>query len=323
MIMKINKIKFRLEIFFFVFIILNPTLLCQDEFKSNATAGFTFLQIPSTARVAALGEASIALSDMNSEGLFVNPAIIGFTNTTHSFSASYANWFADIKNYATGYTYNSPIGVFGVGFIMLDYGSMQRTTRSSGQKVYSVIGTFDANSIAAGLTYSKMLTDRFSFGVTLKYVQEKIDIYTASNVLFDGGVLYYTGFHSLRIAATIHNFGTNTKFINDEFKMPATFKLGAAAELFGDNESEYKGTIIFEASHPNNADERVNLGAEVSWKNILTVRGGYKFFYDEESLSLGLGVNPQFEFPLSLDFAYSDYGRLGNILRFTLQLGMN
>jgi hypothetical protein len=320
--MKTKKTKFNLKEFFFLLVVLNSSLLCQEEFKSNATAGFTFLQIPATARVAALGEASIALSDMNSEGIFVNPAIMGFTNTTHSFSASYANWIADIKNYATGYSYNSPIGVFGVGFIILDYGSMPRTTKSSGQKVYSVIGSFEANSISAGLTYSKMLTDRFSVGVTLKYVQEKIDIYTASSVLFDGGVLYYTGFHSLRIAATIHNFGTNTKFINDEFKMPATFKLGAAAEIFGDNESEYKGTLIFEASHPNNANERINLGAEVSWKNILILRGGYKFFYDEEGINFGLGINPQLEIPVSFDFAYSDYGRLGDILRFTLQLGM-
>ncbi len=70
-----------------------------------------------------------------------------------------------------------------------------------------------------------MLTDRFSVGVTLKYVQEKIDIYKADNILFDGGVIYHTGFHSLSIAARIHNFGTNTKFINDEFKMPSTLRL--------------------------------------------------------------------------------------------------
>ena len=37
----------------------------------------------------------------------------------------------------------------------------------------------------------------------------------ASNILFDGGVIYKTGFSSLRIAATIQNFGTNSKFINE------------------------------------------------------------------------------------------------------------
>ena len=316
----INKALKLKEVTFFL-LILNSMLFAQ-EFKNNATAGFTFLQIPTTARVAALGEAAITLSDMNSEGMFSNPAIIGFTNYTHSFSASYSNWFADIKHYGSSYSYNSPIGVIGAGFVLLDYGTMQRTVRAPGQKVFSVLGEFKANAISAGITYSKMLTDRFSFGVSFKYVQEKIDIYSADNLLFDAGVLYYTGFHSLRLAATIQNFGTNTKFINDEFKMPSTFKLGAAAEVLGDFESEYRATLIFEASHPNNADERVNIGTELCWKNIITLRGGYKFFYDEETYSFGLGLNPQLEVPFNVDFAFSDYGKLGNIMRFTLQLGM-
>lgn len=322
--MKIFKIK---TIKFIITLILLSFPICtssfSQDFKKNATAGFTFLQIPTTARVAALGEAAITLSDMNSEGIFTNPAIIGFTNHTHSFSASYSNWFADIKNYGTSYSYNTPFGVFGVGLILMDYGTMQKTVRASGQKVFSVIGEFNANAISAGLTYSKMLTDKFSFGLSFKYVQEKIDAYSASNILFDGGVLYYTGFHSLRLAATIQNFGTNSKFINDEFKMPSTFKLGAAVEVLGDFESDYRATIIFEASHPNNGDERVNLGTELCWKNIISLRGGYKFFYDEESYSLGLGINPQLEVPVNFDFAFSDYGRLGNILRFSLQLGMD
>lgn len=316
----INKINF--SVILIISLLFVNTLSVAQDFKKNATAGFTFLQIPTTARVAALGEAAISLSDMNSEGIFTNPAIIGFTKYTHSFSASYSNWFADIKNYGTSYSYNTPFGVFGVGLVLMDYGTMQRTVRASGQKVFSVLGEFNANAISAGLTYSRMLTDKFSFGVSLKYVQEKIDIYSADNILFDGGVLYYTGFNSLRLAATIQNFGTNTKFINDEFKMPATFKLGAAAEIFGDFDSEYRATVIFEASHPNNADERVNLGTELSWKNIITLRGGYKFFYDEETYSFGLGINPQLEVPVNFDFAFSDYGKLGNIMRFTLQLGM-
>lgn len=293
-----------------------------QDFAKTGTSGFTFLQIPTTARVAALGEASISLSDMNSEGIFSNPAIIGFTSSTHSFSASYANWFADIKYYGTSYTYNSPYGVFGLGFILMDYGTMQRTEKAVGQKVFTTLGDFTANSISTSLTYSKMLTDRFSFGIAVKYVQEKIYIYKADNVLFDGGVLYHTGFHSLRLAATLQNFGTNTQFINYVFKMPSILKLGASFEIWGNYQSDYRSTVIVEAIHPSNADERVNLGTELSWKNIITLRGGYKFFYDEETYSLGLGINPQLEVPVNFDFAFSDYGRLGNILRFTLQLGM-
>jgi len=297
-------------------------LINAQEFSKTGTSGFTFLQIPTSARVAALGEASISLSDMNSEGIFNNPAIIGFTNQTHSFSASYSNWFADIKNYGTSYTYNSPYGVFGFGFILMDYGTMQRTVKAVGQKVFASLGEFNANSISAGLTYSKMLTDKFSFGVSVKYVQEKIYLYKADNFLFDGGVLYHTGWNSLRLAATLQHFGTNSKFVNAVFKAPSILRLGISFEVLGDYQSDYRSTIIVEAIHPNNADERVSLGTELSWKNIITLRGGYKFFYDEETYSLGLGINPQLEVPVNFDFAFSDYGKLGNILRFSLQLGM-
>lgn len=208
--MQIYLTKYIKPIAVLLLMILTVFDLHSQEFKKTATAGFTFLQIPVSARSAALGEASIALSDMNSIGIFNNPAILGFTNQTHSLSASYSNWFADIKNYASSYSLNSELGVFALGIVMFDYGTMPRTTVSGGQKVYDVIGSFDANSISAAVSYSRLLTDRFSFGVALKYVQEKIDKYSADNILFDGGVLYYTGLSTLRIAASVQNFGTNS-----------------------------------------------------------------------------------------------------------------
>lgn len=306
-----------------LFILTLSISFAQQEFKKNATAGFVFLELPVTARGAALGESSITLSDMNSSGIFSNIASTGFTEQTHSFFASYSPWIADIKHYASSYIFNTSFGVFGVGFIGVDYGSMPKTKKIAGQRVYEVLGSFNANALAVGITYSRKLTDRFSFGVGAKYVKEGIDIYSVDNFLFDGGMLYYTGLGSLRIAATIQNFGVDAQYINDPFKMPALLRLGLAGEILGDEASEYKVTALVEALHPNDADEKLNTGLEVSWMNMLSLRLGYKFFYDEESYSFGFGVNPNLSIPLTLDFAYSDYGRLGKIMRLSLQLGVN
>lgn len=308
---------------FFLSILFLVNFSFAQEFKKNATAGFVFLNIPTNARTAALGEASIALDNLNSAGLFVNSAILGFAQTQHSFTASYSPWIAEIKNYSAAYSFASDFGVLAAGFILFDYGSMPRTTVGAGQKVYDVVGSFNANSLSLNFSYSRRLTDRFSFGAGLKFVQETIDIYKANNILFDGGVLYYTGLGSLRIAATIQNFGTNAKFINDEFKMPAMLRLGAAVEVFENFSSDYRITLSTEALHPSDGDERINFGSEVSWKNIISLRAGYKFFYDEESYSFGVGINPRFEMPATIDFAFADYGRLGSILRFTINLGLN
>lgn len=304
------------------FILNNSTEIFSQQFRKTATAGFVFLEIPVNARVSGLGESGIALSDLNSDGIFVNPAISGFTNQIHNVSFSYSPYFAEIKQYAASYSYNTQFGVFSLGALMFDYGSMPKTQKVAGQRVYEIIGNFNAKSLAFALSYSRMLTDKFSFGISLKYVNEKIDIYNADNFVLDGGVLYYTGLKSLRIGATIQNFGTDAKFINDPFKMPAVLKLGAAAEIFGDFNTDYRVTTILEAIHPNDGDEKLNSGIEFSWKNIFSIRGGYKFFYDEETYSFGIGINGEPLVPVSFDFSISNYGRLGNILRLTLQAGI-
>jgi len=309
------------RISFMIIILFASVQISAQEFKKTATSGFVFLHIPADARDAALGESSIALTDLKANALFKNPAGLGFLNEEHSFSVSYSPWFADIKNYSSAYAYNSSLGVFALGLVIMDYGEMPRTIVESGQKVYSVVGSFNADAFALGLSYSKMLTDKFSFGVTIKYVRESIYLYSADNILFDGGVLYFTGLSSLRIAASIQNFGVDSKFINDQFKMPAILRLGAAAEIIGSLDSEYRVTLIAEALHPNDAEERLNLGTELSWRNMITLRGGYKFFYDEESYSFGIGFNPRINFPLAFDYSFSDYGRLGNVSRVSLQIG--
>jgi hypothetical protein len=293
-----------------------------QEFSKSGTAGFTFLEIPVFARGSALGEASVALHDLNSSALFINPGVLGFADNTHSLSLSYSSWIAEIKHYSTVYSFKSDLGVFAVGAVILDYGTMKRTIKATGQKFFETAGTFSANSIAVSGAYSKRLTDKFSFGVALKYVRESIDVYSADNILFDGGIIYFTGLSSLRIGASIQNFGVNSKFINDEFKMPAMLKLGLAGEIIGDYDEEYRVTLIAEALHPSDSDEKLNAGIEIAWNEMIILRGGYKFFYDEETISFGVGIDPKIQIPMNLDFSYSDYGRLGNILRFSMQLGI-
>ncbi len=298
-------------------------LLHAQEFKKNATSGFVFLEIPVTARGSAMGEASVAIHDFSSDGMFINPAITGFNPRQHAFSTNYASWFADIGHFAASYAYNAPFGVVGIGINYFDFGTMPRTIRVPGQRVYEITGDFSANASALYFCYSKMLTDRFSFGVNLKYVNESIDVYSANNLILDGGVLYFTGLGSLRIAAAMQNFGVDAKYRNDNFKMPTVMKLGAAAELYGDNSSEYRVTVALEAIHPNDGDERFTTGLDVGYKNLLSLWAGYKFLYDEETYSVGIGITPPVPLPLSVGFSLADYGRLGTVTRFSLQLGMN
>lgn len=301
-----------------VMVLIGVSSGTSQEFRSTATAGFVFLEIPMTARSASLSEATVALTDVGASGLFVNPASIGFMTGTHSYSFSTAQWFADISHYGASYSVATEAGNFGIHATVLDYGSMPLTVRIGGERAFAPIGTFSAQATAVGAVYSRALTDRFSFGVGFKYINEKIYEYGATNIVFDGGIIYYTGFESLRLGASMVNFGTNAKFINDPFKMPTLLRIGFAGEVVGTMESDFRITAVAEALHPSDAPERVNTGVEVCWNKTITARGGYKFFYDEETFNVGIGVNGHRLIPVEIDFALSQYGRLGNILRLTI-----
>jgi hypothetical protein len=306
---------------FFVIVLLVCVVLSAgnaQEFRSTATAGFVFLEIPMTARSAALSEATVALTDVGASGLFINPAAIGFMSGTHSYSFSTAQWFADINHYGASYAIATDAGNFGISATVLDYGTMPLTVRIGGERSFAPIGTFSAQATAIGAVYSRALTDRFSFGVGFKYIDEKIYHYGASNIVFDGGIIYYTGFESLRLGASMVNFGTNAQFINDPFKMPTLLRIGFAGEVIGSMESDFRITAVAEALHPSDAPERLNAGVELCWNNMVSARGGYKFFYDEETFNFGIGLNGHQLVPVEVDFALSNYGRLGNILRLTI-----
>jgi len=293
-----------------------------QEFNKKGTSGFTFLNIPATARTAALGETSISLLESGAGGAFLNPATLGFARAEHHATFSYAPWFVEMKHYAASYAVQTEAGVFALSAVAMDYGSFVRTEKIPGQREFVSKGTFSAKASALGVTYANRLTDRFAFGLTLKYVSERIDVFEVSNVVLDGGVLYDTGFESLRIAASLQNFGTNAQYRNDPFKMPSSVRLGASMELLGNRNSDLMITGLVEALHPNDGEEHLNTGVEVWFLQQFALRGGYKFFYDEDSFSAGLGIHPSIGMPLGFDIAVTDHGRLGTVVRFTLEIGM-
>jgi hypothetical protein len=298
---------------------ISATLTAQN-FKRTATSGFTFLQVPMSARDAALGETGLAGADPGPLGLFLNPAGPAFGMQSSAVGLSYSPWLAGISHYGVAYASPFGFGLVGVSANVMDYGTIDRTVRQVGTREFASAGTFSARSMAFGLSYGRRLTDKFAFGLTLKYVEERIDVYAASNVLLDGGMIYYTGFQTLRLAAVIQNFGTNSKFVNDEFRMPSTLRLGAAMELLGGSGEPLRVTAMAVALHPSDNEERVHAGLEVAWQESITLRYGHKFGYDEEDHSFGLGLRSNLGLPVDLDFAYVLFGRLGDVVRMSVQV---
>ncbi|MCR4438088.1 MAG: PorV/PorQ family protein [bacterium] len=295
----------------------------KGQFRKVGTAGYTFLEIPVTARAAAMGEVGVALLDGGPEALFVNPALLAHLAGSRALSVSYASYLAETSHQACSIALRLPrrMGVCGVSINRLDLGEMVETLNADVDNpggAYIVRGTYTADAAAIGLSFAQQATAWFAYGLTLRYVRERIAVYTSDNVLVDLGMVYTTGFRSFRIGGYVQNFGVDSRYIGDSFKMPMVFRLGAAIELLGGQSSPYRLTLAADALHPSDYSERLHVGAECWLANVVALRVGYKFNYDEDGLTIGCGFKKSTGRGLvGFDLAHTDYRRLQSVLRMS------
>jgi hypothetical protein len=220
---------------------------------------------------------------------------------------------------------------FGVSFTSLSMQDMPVTTE------FQPFGTgeyFGYSDMALAVSYSRKMTDQFSFGASVRYIEETLDKLKMRGVMIDLGTYYWTGLGTTRFAVAVSNFGNQLapdgqvvligKRSNSQwqaFSPPTVFRIGFAFEPY---ENEFnKITASIQLNHPNDNSENVSTGIEYSWKNTFYLRGGYKFNVEEQNYSFGAGVFvPVSIANVTVDYAFSNFVRLGPAHRFSIILGL-
>jgi hypothetical protein len=304
------------------------------------TSGAQFLQLPVGARSEAMGGAIVGLTD-DASALFWNPAgIVKVNNVQAHFS--YMNWFDLFDFNAAALVYNAgDLGVFGANAISFTTDKMEITTEAEPN------GTgrfFDAGDIALGVSYAKYLSDRFSVGLSVKYINQRIWNETASGIAFDIGTQYRLDFQNLTIAMCMTNFGADMKFdgpdldfiyrkddnyplsrlipsrlSTEEYSLPLNFQVGIGFDVFEYDFVKMKGAI--DVTHPNDNAERAHFGTEFSFFDRFFVRAGYKYNYDDQDFTFGAGANvPLGSTAVYFDYAFSLYDILPSVHRISVNL---
>ncbi len=311
--------------------------------KTGTTAA-TFLEIPIGARAVGMGSAFVSI---------VNDATSLYWNASgaaelqeHEVVALHSNWLADTNlDYAALVLSLGNFGNLGFSVTALTMGDMAVRT------VEQPDGTgefFSASDVAAGVSYARRLTDRFSIGFTAKYIRQTIWHESATAIAIDAGTVFRTDmFGGMVIGASLTNFGTKMELSGrdtrrfgridetklgsneripfnielDSWNLPLLFQFGVSTNII--NSENHRWTVAVDALHPSNDFESINLGAEYAVNDVVFLRGGYQaLFLDnvDGGLSFGAGLKANMLFSnatIKADYGFREMGRLENVHVFS------
>lgn len=217
----------------------------RDTTNRVITTAVPFLTISPDARSGALGDAGAATSpDANSA--YWNPAKLVFIEEDYGGSLSYTPWLGKIINdmwisYLTGYYKITREQAVALSMKYFDLGDI--SFRGSNNEP---LGDFRPREFSLDLTYSRMLTENLSVGLTGRYIYSNltgaftsqggaVDAKPGKSVAADIGVFYNkqlkgTKSNNLALAAVISNIGAKISYTDSENKdfLPTNLKLGTA-----------------------------------------------------------------------------------------------
>ena len=340
--MQLNKIQTNIII---ITLMLMSYNLCIAQSKVGTTAA-SFLGISVAPRATSMGGAFAAVAN-DVSSLYYNPG--GLSRISGSqFMFSHADWLVDTDFNWIGFMFNiDGVNAIGASIAQLNYGDEEITT------VHHPEGTeerWSASDLVAALTYSRNLTDRFSIGGSMKYVQLKIYNERASAMALDVGLLFTTQFRDMKLGMSISNFGSDLKFDGkdllhridldeetigenetlvakmktDSWPLPLFFRVGVAMDVMKTDMTRF--TIAVDAFRPSDNTEIVNVGGELSVNEFVFLRAGYKSLFredSEEGLTFGAGLNYNLGTAgrWAIDYSFMDFGLFESIQMFSVKIG--
>ncbi len=306
------------------------------QIVKKAQVGFRFLENPVSAEVMGRGGVGV-VTTQTANGIFWNPALLGWIEPSVDVSINHTRWIADINyNAAAAAIHLGDVGVLGFSYLAMDYGTFYLTRRADNEQGYVETGTFTPSAIALGMAFSHRVSDRFSFGVQAKYAHQDLGdawvsaagdslgdpafsperrSYKKGALALDVGAYYDFLYRGVRFGASLQNISREYQYENEDFPLPFAVSFGVTVEpltfLF-DRDTTHTLLLAFESRHPRDFGEKAKIGAEYRFLDMFTGRLGYMMNYDERGWTLGIGVKRKVsDVPIRVDYAYEPFGVLG------------
>lgn len=269
------------------------TGLLMAQGARNGTAAASQLLIPQGARYLSGGGA--VADAVGLDAAYWNPA--GLARSASGVDAIFSrrSYIADVSlNYFGVAAKLGSIGSFGLTARTFDIGEIAVTD------VFNTDGTgeiIEPTVFVVGSTYSRLLSDRTSVGVSVNYLSESFARVAASGLTVDAGVQYssFLGIPNMTIGVAVKNFGRPLRYdgsglwvaaeVTGSGRQEEWYKVGAAAfdvpfvmDLGATYRLDLAGvSAVLGATFENNqfAQNEVRLLGTVNVGSLASLRGGY------------------------------------------------
>lgn len=305
-----------------LFTVLLFSVLLVEAQESQTV--YNFLRLPVSAHIAALGGDNSTIIEDDATLIFHNPALINnVTDRTMNLN---------LMTYMEGATSASASfiraagerGSWGVTGQYMGYGTMKETT-VNGQQT----GEFSAKDIAVGGTFAYALNEKFSGGITARFVASYIGSYNSLGAAVDLGLNYYDDKNELSISAVAKNLGGQLSAYEDDFeRMPLDLQLGITKRLIG-SPLRLSASIIRLNDWEYSIGKHLVIGADLILSPQFYIAAGYNALRASEmkiseddgasahgaGLSIGGGLMLE---RLKINIAYAKYHVSSSSLLFNL-----
>jgi len=262
-------------------------LLAAGEAGAVSEAAAPSLIIPPGARACGLGQSSIGVAN-DATAMYWNPAALAFTegrNVTLMHSQLIPELATDVYYEYFGYTQEmSGLGRVGLNFTYLTYGEWG-VTGEGGED----LGTASSYEFALGATYSALLAQNLSAGVSLKLVHVSLapgwatleqEEGKGTSFAADVGVLWKLFTGRVALGANLQNMGPDISFIDVEQSapLPRNLKTGVGVEFLRSELNRLLGS--FEVNVPLTGIQRKMENLE-QWQDDVTLNGGVEWAFSK------------------------------------------
>ncbi|WP_162428617.1 type IX secretion system protein PorQ [Pontibacter pudoricolor] len=186
--------------------------------------GFTHLELPASAKQAALGTINVSAFGHDVNMVAANPALLN-AEMDRQLSLSYVGYLADIKQSTIAYAFNhEKLGRWAATINYLNYGDFVQRDATGMEE-----GNFTINDYTLSLTHARQ-AEAFTIGATAKFAVSSMAGNKAVGLLADVGGLFKHPERDLTVGLAFKNIGYQVKPFDDGERqaMPFDAQLGAS-----------------------------------------------------------------------------------------------